>query len=43
VGSRDRIVVVVTRQWAGCGDPVPGGTKDLFLLQTTQMIIFGAY
>lgn len=27
----DRIVVVMTRQWAGCGDPVPGRAKDLFL------------
>jgi hypothetical protein len=42
VGSRDRIVVIVTRQWAGCGDPVLGRAKDLFLLQTIQ-IIFGAY
>jgi len=41
VGSRARIVVM-TRQWAGCGDPVPGRAKHLFLLQTIQ-IINGAY
>jgi len=40
VGSRDG-VVVVTRQWAGSGDPVPGRVKDLFLLQTIQIIILG--
>jgi len=41
VGSRDRVVVVVTRQWAGYGDTVPGRAKDIFLLQNIQ-IIFGA-
>jgi hypothetical protein len=36
LGSRDRIVVIVVRLWAGCRDPVPGRAKDLFLLQNIQ-------
>ena len=33
----DRIVVV-TSQWAGSGDPVPGGAKDLFLVDKKNQL-----